>query len=276
MRRLIVLLVFANLLVFAWARGWFAPWLPAEREPHLVREQINAERVRVLRVEPVTLPGAGGAAAGEPGAGQPVEGAGAGNPAAGAPAAGAPAAGAPAGSAAASGAASGGTGVFAGSGTAVGGGAPAGACLLFAALDEDRARRLREALEGAGAAVSAQRSEQGASYLVYVQPADSMADAQRRLADLRRVGLTDVFLMQDGPFRLGISLGLFRTEEAARTLVSRIGDLGVPGVRIAARPPFTVRVRLQARWPDARGATAATALAAQFDAPARDCAASAG
>ncbi|MBN9426982.1 MAG: SPOR domain-containing protein [Burkholderiales bacterium] len=267
MRRLIVLLVFANLLLFAWGRGWFAAWLPAEREPQLLREQINAERVRVLRVEPVTLPGAEGAAAGEAGAAADL----------GQPAAGAAGAGNAAGSAAAGAAAGTPTGATSSSGATAAAGSDArnaaGVCLMFAALDEERARRLREALESAGAAVSAQRSEQGGSYLVYVQPAESMADAQRRLADLRRVGLTDMFLMQDGPFRLGISLGLFRTEEAARTLVSRVAELGVPGVRIAARPPLTVRVRLQARWPDARGAAAATALAAQFDAPARDCAA---
>ncbi|MGD9942363.1 MAG: hypothetical protein AB7L76_17045 [Burkholderiaceae bacterium] len=316
MRRLIILLVCANLLVFAWARGAFTPWLAAEREPRLLDEQIHPERLQVLRSEagaPEAGPGSAGPGSAGPGAtGAGATGAratGAGATAAGAAAAGASGAaaagsapsgaavrsappgsgGAAAGAATASGAAAAGAagssagaaaGAAAGAGTAIGAaanaGGPPGSCWLFAAVDDERGRRLREALESAGAAVSTQRIELGASYLVYVPPSESMTEAQRRLAELRRAGLVDVFLMQDGPFRLGISLGLFRTEEAARTLVSRVGDLGVPDARVAARPPFTTRVRLQARWPDARGAAAAASLGTQFDAPARDCAAAAG
>lgn len=52
LRTLLVLLVLANLGVFAWSRGWLEPvWVApehAEREPARLSRQVNAEAVRVL------------------------------------------------------------------------------------------------------------------------------------------------------------------------------------------------------------------------------------
>jgi hypothetical protein len=62
LRTLLLLLVLANLGVFAWSRGWLEPiWVApdqAEREPARLARQINAEAVRVLPAasEPVARP----------------------------------------------------------------------------------------------------------------------------------------------------------------------------------------------------------------------------
>ena len=51
LRALVVLLVAANLLFFAWSRGWLSPALPAphqgEREPERLAAQIKPETVRI-------------------------------------------------------------------------------------------------------------------------------------------------------------------------------------------------------------------------------------
>ncbi len=70
--------------------------------------------------------------------------------------------------------------------------------------------------------------------------------------------------------RMGISIGLFRSEEMARALVARLDRLGATGASIAPRGAITVSVRLQARWNDA-GAADAAAIAGRYDAQARDC-----
>lgn len=144
-------------------------------------------------------------------------------------------------------------------------------CMAFAPIDEERAPRMREALEASGAHVDAQRIEQGASYLVYLPPAASMAEAQSRLADLRRLGRNDAFLIPEGPYRLGISLGVYRAESAARAMVARLAEAGERDALVAPRAPIQVRMRLEARWPGRDAAAAASMIGAQFDAPARDC-----
>lgn len=52
LRFLVVALLLANALFFAWTRGWLAPGLPppthGEREPERVAAQVLAERVTVL------------------------------------------------------------------------------------------------------------------------------------------------------------------------------------------------------------------------------------
>lgn len=154
--------------------------------------------------------------------------------------------------------------------------APAGvvaplACRAFPPLDEERAAALRSALEQSGATVDERRTEQGASYLVYLPPAQSSAQAQQRLVELRRIGREDAFVIQDGPMRLAISLGLFRFENAARAMVDQLARAGETRAQIVPRPPIQVRIALQARWPQAEAVAVATMLGAQFDAPARDC-----
>lgn len=143
-------------------------------------------------------------------------------------------------------------------------------CLAFGPLDEQRANRLREALESSGARVEATRTEQAAGYLVYVPAAGTPVEVQRRLAELRQIGQTDAFVIQEGSLRMGISIGLFRSEEMARALVARLDRLGATGASIAPRGAITVSVRLQARWNDA-GAADAAAIAGRYDAQARDC-----
>lgn len=245
MRWVLSLLVAANVFVFALLQGWLAPWIRGEREPQRLAAQREPERLRVVPLD--RLRAAPGPAASSPRV----------SPSAVPPAtpAQSPSEGAPQQHAAAS----------------APGGAPVATCAAFGPMDEQRANRLREALEAAGAIVEATRTEQASSYLVYVPPAASLADAQRRMAALRRIGQEDVFLMQEGPLRLGISVGLFRSPETARALVLRLESLGETGVLVAPRGPFTTRVRLQARWSDPAAAGAATASAARFDTQAREC-----
>lgn len=144
-------------------------------------------------------------------------------------------------------------------------------CREFVGLDDSRARILREALSATGASLELQRAEPPTSFIVYLPPAESQADAQRRLADLRRAGVVDVFLIQDGPLRLGISLGVFRQEEAARALAARLAGQGAPDAMVAPRPAGAALSRLIARWPDVQAASRGAEAMARLGLASRDC-----
>jgi hypothetical protein len=79
--------------------------------------------------------------------------------------------------------------------------------------------------------------------MVYVPPSASAAEAQRRVEQLRQARIGDLFVINEGPLRLAISLGVFRSVEGARThqlaLVARgVSDAQVgPGPGAGADPP---------------------------------------
>jgi len=299
MRWVLSLLVVANVFAFAMLHDWLPPWLAGDREPRRLAQQIDADRLRIVPPErlgaPPARPSAGRPqpstgqrsasqrSASQPAAGQPVANAGRSAPTA-AAAVTPPLEPSPGASPSQSidkplQAASG-----------VSGGVPAreneaapepagdvlaqatdSVCTAFGPLDEARANRLRAALEAAGARVEATRIEQAANYFVYAPPAESLADAQRRLEELRRIGHDDAFLMQEGALRLGVSIGLYRSQDMARALVARLEGLGQTDLRIVPRGAITIRVQLQAHWPDQAAAAAASAIAGRFDLQTREC-----
>lgn len=318
--RLLVALLVANAIVFAWGRGWLGSTAGGDREPAMLEQQHDAERLRSVPLsrlqergapKPVrrgTTPGAGATSTVTPPAGAPA------GPAPTTATTATPASSTTATPASppttasgsipvlpppgASGASSSqssqsspssqlsqssqssqsspsspdarpGTDGSAANGRS--GEIVASVCRAYGPTDEERAARLREALETSGATVDAQRTEQGASYLVFIPPSATFAAAQERLADLRRIGRDDAFLIQDGQYRLGISLGVFRAESVARAFVAQLAEAGESGAQVAPRPPIQVRVRLQARWNDPGAESMASMLGAQFDLAAREC-----
>lgn len=317
--RLLVVLLVANAIVFAWGRGWLGSPAGGDREPGMIEQQHDAGRLRsvplsrlqerdapkpvrrgtnradaartdsartdsatgaVAPSRPVTgsTPGAGAASTATPTSGSPASSTSTAAPAT-APTAppattSGPAQPSPGGSPASSSTPSTpdarpGTDGSAANGRS--GEIVASVCRAYGPTDEERAARLREALETSGATVDAQRTEQGASYLVFIPPSATFAAAQERLADLRRIGRDDAFLIQDGQYRLGISLGVFRAEGVARAFVAQLAEAGESGAQVAPRPPIQVRVRLQARWNDPGAESMASMLGSQFDLAAREC-----
>ena len=103
--------------------------------------------------------------------------------------------------------------------------------------DTDRVRALAD-LEplGLGRLVSTRRVDAPASFWVYIAPFTSRASAERRVADLRAQGVTDVSVVDTGNQRFAISLGVFRTEDAANGLAADLVRRGFANVRSGPRP----------------------------------------
>lgn len=231
MKLALSLLVVANVLLFGWLRGWMAPFGGDGREPARVERQVRPDALRVLPTGRPAAGAAAGAASGGAAAGA-SGGAGAGVPA-------------PVPSA--------------GSADARPGAEPPTGAVLVAALRgancaelgplaEADAVRVQVALDAIAAdlAFSIQRVEEASSWWVYLPPGP-VETLSRRLAELRERGVTDTYVMPDGPWKGAISLGVFRQEELAVGLQKSIAAKGIKGARVAPRGATPGRVTMQVR-----------------------------
>jgi hypothetical protein len=86
------------------------------------------------------------------------------------------------------------------------------------------------------------------SRLVYLLPNGGREGAQRRAAELKERGVDIFFIMQgDNPLRHAISLGVFKSDGAARKLVEQLQCQGVRGVQGLPRGPQGTRRAIQYR-----------------------------
>lgn len=74
------------------------------------------------------------------------------------------------------------------------------------------------------------------SYIVHIPPQGNRAAAEKKADELRSLGITNFFVLNDSsPLRWGISLGVFRTEAAAQAQLAALSKQGVQSARVAPR-----------------------------------------
>lgn len=127
-------------------------------------------------------------------------------------------------------------------------------CLEFGPLTEaDRTRALADLDPLAlGKLLTQKRIETTTSFWVYLPPAPSKAEADRRAADVRARGLNDVAVIDAGSQRNAVSLGLFQTEEAANNRLSEVQRFGVASARVGPRQQVIASTVLVIRDPQAQ------------------------
>lgn len=117
----------------------------------------------------------------------------------------------------------------------------------FAAAD---ARRFETRIDRLGFGERQSRTsvpfQEVSSHLVYLPPNGGKEGADRRVAELKDKGVTNYFVMQgEGPMKWAVSLGVFKTETAAQSLVAALGKQGVRGARVLPRGPQSTRAAWQ-------------------------------
>ena len=101
-------------------------------------------------------------------------------------------------------------------------------CAAWGAFPEGQVMAAEAKLSSFELGARLSRGEGGASsYLVLILPIQRRADVNRRVEELNRSGVTDQFIINDGEFRSGISLGYFKTEEAANRHLNSLKAKGV-------------------------------------------------
>ncbi len=122
------------------------------------------------------------------------------------------------------------------------------ACLRFVELSEAQAKALTEMAEALPDALQLAASAElrPSSWWVHVPPQGDRAAAERKVAEIRGHGVTDLFILQDeGVFQWAISLGLFKTEASAKLHLSRLEAKGVRGGTITARGSTVHRIEMR-------------------------------
>jgi hypothetical protein len=221
-------LLCANALLFAWGRGFLGGAEPEQHEPARLRNQLAADKLVPLtgeQAQAIARAAAPAETAAETSAAAEAQA----QPAARATTPAAPAA-APA--------------------------SPAVACVETDAFAAFEARRFETRLArldlGARQTRLTVPFQEVTSHLVYLPPQGAKEGADRRTLELRERGVTNSFVMQgESPLKWAISLGVFKTEAAARAEAARLTKLGIANVRVLPRGPQSQRFAYRFRDIDA-------------------------
>lgn len=206
-------LLLLNAGLFALQRGYLDGIYSEGREPGRLGNQLEADKIKLL---PATEPGGRSSA--------PTPAVAASDPAPARPASSATAPAAPA--------------------------ATVLACTEIGNFGAAEARRFASQLAEFMPTISSRRRDvpEVASYMVYLPSLGSKDAADKKAEELRDLGITDFFVVQDAPsIHYGISLGIFKTEEAANTQVAKLAKKGLDGTRVAARNAAAGKVAFQLR-----------------------------
>ena len=151
------------------------------------------------------------------------------------------------------------------------------ACTEIGSVNERDARRLDRLLEPLALGDKLTRSEVAVqeigSYMVMIPPLGSKEAADARAAELKELGVTNYFIMNEtSAAKWAISLGVFKSETAAQTLLAALGKQGVRGAKIVGRPVNATRLNYRLRDLEPAARARIDAIVSQFDGlDARSC-----
>jgi hypothetical protein len=189
MRTLVFILMLANATFFAYA--WFGPGAKANGDAQIISQQIDPEKIRLLRPEQVSV------FARKP---EPAK--------------------------------------------------VVAVCLEWGAFSGADVARAEQALEplALGTKLTQHRQEEVAGFWVYMPPLASRQSATQKANELKRLGVDDYFIVPDDPkWRNSISLGVFKTEEAAKARLAALRAKGVKSAAVGARETQAGKTWFQVR-----------------------------
>jgi hypothetical protein len=192
-KALVVFLLVANGLAFAWWNGLLLQWLGDGREPERLQTQVAANKAKLVPLAKLTPPPP--------------------------------------------------TSAFV-------------LCVDYPAVVEAKATELENLVRTLTSAkavalkLDKEATTEGGNYLVYLASSATLREAQRKLFELKRVGVEDVALIGDGDLKWAISLGVFGTEEAGKNRIQQLSRIGIPGGKVAPRSALVNRVALKVKVSD--------------------------
>jgi len=126
-------------------------------------------------------------------------------------------------------------------------------CLLWEHLPADAADRLASTLAEKLAGIRVERRAvpvEGAGWWVMVPPLANKAEADKKVGELKELGVNDLFIVHDaGPNQFAISLGVFSTEKSGQEHLARLRAKGVKSAKLIRRPGKETQFAVEARGP---------------------------
>jgi hypothetical protein len=105
----------------------------------------------------------------------------------------------------------------------------------FSGPDLTRAAAALSALQ-LGDKLSQRQVERDIGYWVYISPLKNKAAVNRKVAELKALGIREYFIIQSaGRWRNAISLGVFKTREAAQSFLNHLRTKGVHSAKVGER-----------------------------------------
>jgi hypothetical protein len=121
-------------------------------------------------------------------------------------------------------------------------------CIEWGSFTLTDAKTAEKALEplALGTRLVQRRTEELASWWVYIPSQKSRPGALKKAAELKALDIADFFIVQEeGPQRWALSLGLFKTEEAAQAHLASLRTRGVRTAVVGQRETLVPKVWLQ-------------------------------
>jgi len=128
------------------------------------------------------------------------------------------------------------------------------ACIEWGGFAVAEAPRAEKALEplALGARLSQRRSEETAGWWVFIPPQANRAAALKKTAELKALGIDDFFVIQEeGKMNWAVSLGVFSSEDAAKSRLDALRAKGVRSAQSGERETKVAKVWFQTRGADA-------------------------
>lgn len=141
------------------------------------------------------------------------------------------------------------------------------ACIELLSFTPAEATRFENRIDALGLASRLSRRElpTPSSYMVMLPPQGSREAAEQKTAELRGLGITDSFVVQDNSARrFGIALGTFRSQEAAQEHLETMIRRGANTARIAEVGIGPARLAIQLRALDPAAEAQVTRARAEF------------
>jgi SPOR domain len=121
----------------------------------------------------------------------------------------------------------------------------------FAVAEAPRAEKALEPL-ALGARLSQRRSDETAGWWVFIPPQANRPAALKKTAELKALGIDDYFIIQDeGKMRWAVSLGVFSSDDAAKSRLEALRAKGVRSAQTGERETQVAKIWFQARGADA-------------------------
>ncbi|MFY9314464.1 MAG: SPOR domain-containing protein [Burkholderiales bacterium] len=124
------------------------------------------------------------------------------------------------------------------------------ACLEWGGFAVAEALKAEAALAplALGARLTQRRSEETAGWWVFIPPQGSRAGALKKTAELKSLGIDDFFVLHDeGKMRWAVSLGIFSSEEAAKSRLEALRARGVRSAQTGERDTQVAKIWFQLR-----------------------------
>lgn len=111
-------------------------------------------------------------------------------------------------------------------------------CLAWGEFSGENLARANDALANLPLGEKLQRRtvEYASGYWVFMPPQQNISQVKRKIEQLKQLGVNDYFVVQEeGEWLHAISLGVFRTEQAARNFLEVLKTKGVRTAQVGAR-----------------------------------------